>query len=66
MNFIQMSGFLCIYLSCYAKNTLGSIKQLINHSFIIKITTDKDIKLKASYMKCGFFADNTAEIHISV
>lgn len=44
MNFIQMSGFLCIYLTCYANNKLGFIKQLINHCFIIKTATDKDVK----------------------
>lgn len=39
-----MSGFLCIYLTCYANNKLGCIKQLINYCFIKKITMDKDVK----------------------
>lgn len=35
LNFVQVNGFLCIYLICYSSNTLGCTKEMINHCFII-------------------------------
>lgn len=48
-----MSGFLCIFLTCYANNTLGHIKQLISLRFFIKGTMNKVVTRKAMFcVKC--------------